>query len=1075
MIKTDPLFATRKTLDEICTAPEKIISVYSLEKHVWADSNSVAARRARRPELKTVEEFLIDPVRSFLNDILRNMAASLIKPDRMAERQENPAGQGYWIQAEFGSGKSHLLCFLSALALGDEAAWEIVKQKEKKAGRSKHDTLHLFWEKGLKAQSRKGKGVFVVVITLTGTGGGAVGLHDKGRRLTEYILDAAKAQIEIELGKNISLYPSELLTDRFLTRDFDRYHHDLKNFLKDPRFFEEDEIEDIDTFIRRIRQEQSPAHKQSCGAELWCFYTEYLKVQPQIEAETEDILKHFVLTVLDEGYSGVLLVLDEVSQFMKNRDGHQRVDDEDTLNVLSNRLAQIHNLPVWTVCAAQNAPQSKTGVKNIIADDRLKLVKLPENDQDRYDIALSRVREIKDPEAVKKYYLLYKRGFNWPDSIGQAEFTRFFPFHKPALEVLTAITLELSTARSAISFMHLTLQHQIKNKGDHIIRLWELFDEAVFHKEDPGSVNTGLTAIKVKRETDFRAYLACKRQIENISKGYLKVYRNKAIRIIRTLFLYFVAKTRQQGISPQEIADNLLLEREPDSNIEENIQHYETLAENLKRELRQIVLNPDENGQPRFRFDPVFTGVDPRDEFKKAQAAAQANPLMLQDAWEHLLAADKWMVRMRHTNMDLSGGIRSIFRTVAAPNGPAYATLPIVWQGRQTGGRIGMRNLGKIADDNLPLPPICSDETDLDFQVIIGKLPIESESIKKILTQYRDPRLILWVPDKLTPEEHARLIDFAAFRKLVKDWQGQGSEDALAVVNWVADVLQTDMAQIYQIVTGSYRRGRMDAQEHSNISFNVTGELKAILTPAVGQVLSSCYISQDIRFDPPFEFRKEDGVKVINGIVKTGEILKEAKFKAKIRDINAARNFGFGLKIMQKSAGHLLDTSDNPYIQAMWMFINDNITDDRPSMKVETLYKNFMGMGGSKAYGLTRRMVEIYLLGLVKNGKIRILVTPKAGISGNMLDYTNIASVDFSVKVLNAMLDVQKMAELEKKMGNITVINVNLSDFKPSRNFIQKKHIDALADEFRQFLEQSFNEIQDDDGVPTVIHITNQE
>ena len=68
MAKTDNLFLARKSLDEICTVPEKIISVYSLEKHVWVDSNSMAARKGRKPELKTVEEFQLDPVRPFLTD-----------------------------------------------------------------------------------------------------------------------------------------------------------------------------------------------------------------------------------------------------------------------------------------------------------------------------------------------------------------------------------------------------------------------------------------------------------------------------------------------------------------------------------------------------------------------------------------------------------------------------------------------------------------------------------------------------------------------------------------------------------------------------------------------------------------------------------------------------------------------------------------------------------------------------------------------------------------------------------------------------------------------------------------------
>ncbi len=371
MPQADDLFLQRKSLDEICTVPEKIISVYSLERHVWADGNAEEARKARQPEMQTIDEFQIDPVRPFLNDILRNMAAPY-----NSSRKENPIGQGYWIQAEFGSGKSHLLCFLAALTLGSKTGWEIVRKKEDSVGRGKRESIYRFYEEGLKTKSEKGKGIFVVVKTLVGSGGGTVGLSDKGRKLSEYILDAVKEQLQSETGKNLSLYPAELLADRFLTEDVDRYRGDLKKFLRDPRFFEEDEFEDAGDFIRDIQQNKSPEYKRSCGNKLWRFYTEYLKVQPHIAAETEDILKHLVETVLAEGYSGILLVLDEVSLFMKNRDEDQRTDDEKTLVVLSNRLAKIHNLPLWTVCAAQQAIESKMGVKNIIADDRLKLVKL---------------------------------------------------------------------------------------------------------------------------------------------------------------------------------------------------------------------------------------------------------------------------------------------------------------------------------------------------------------------------------------------------------------------------------------------------------------------------------------------------------------------------------------------------------------------------------------------------------------------------------------------------------------------------------------------------------------------------
>ena len=120
------------------------------------------------------------------------------------------------------------------------------------------------------------------------------------------------------------------------------------------------------------------------------------------------------------------------------------------------------------------------------------------------------------------------------------------------------------------------------------------------------------------------------------------------------------------------------------------------------------------------------------------------------------------------------------------------------------------------------------------------------------------------------------------------------------------------------------------------MEFHVAGELNSILTPLVERVLTTTYESRDIKFEPPFIFRKEEGVKVINGIVKIGEIPKGTKPN---QNISAAQNFGFGLMIMKKSAERKLDISENPYVQDIWNFIDDKLSDDGQTMKMETLYK----------------------------------------------------------------------------------------------------------------------------------------
>lgn len=1010
----EDLFTHRKTLDEICSVPDKIISVYSLEQHVWQDSNSEVSRKARKPELQTIEEFQIDPVRPFLNDIFRQMAAPY-KP----ERKDNPIGQGYWIQAEFGSGKSHLLCFLSALSLGDKKAWNLVKEKEEKAGKGKRESLYQFWEAGLEKKCTSQKGIFTIVKTLVGTGGGTVGLTDKGERLSEYILDAAKEQIQVELGKNLSLYPVELLADRFLTEDLDRFRTDLKKFLKDPRFFEEDEYEDVDDFLRDIQDNKSPQYKQSCGNKLWRFYTEYLKVKPHIPAETEDILKHMVKVILNEGYSGVLLVLDEVSLFMKNRDEDQRTDDEKTLVVLSNRLGKVENLPIWTICAAQQAIESKMGAKNIIADDRLKLVKLLEKDKDYYDIVLSRVREITDSSAINNYYLYYKKGFTWPNSIGKDEFSHFFPFHKPAIEVLRLVTHELTTARSAIHFMHQTLKYQVKMKGNELIRLWELFDEAVRYEEDPSGVHAGLVAIKTKKDEEYRSYEACKRQIDAQTKGALKVYREKAVKIIQTLFLYHIAKFKMQGITPEEIANSILIERSDDSTPDENIQHYENLTENLKKELRQIVQNFDEDSKPLYRFDPVFTGVDPRDEFKKARDEAEANPAMLKEAWDHLVALDTWPIRTGKMTIDLAYGNSSLFCDISPFIGPwedkALAKagdqiFEITWQGKTVSGMVCMRDLARLSTDKIHLPAINTDETDFDFQFIVGTKYVTHDIVEKLLEFRKDPRNIIWSPADPTLEERDRLIDFAAYRKLISDWQGKETEDAVTIITWVANNLQTDLGKIVKIVDSSYSRGRIDSLKNASMEFHVAGRLASIISPLVERVLTDTYESRAIKFDPPFVFNKEDGVKVINGIVKTGSIPKNTKPN---KDISAAQNFGYGLKIMKKGPVKVLDVSDNLFIQELQSFIEEKLADEAKAMKIDTIYKNFMGIGGPKDYGLNRRMIQIFLLCLVHLGKIRIGISSKAGLATSIIEYSNISNIDFSAKVLDSFTEIHKMEKPE--------------------------------------------------------------
>jgi hypothetical protein len=580
----------RKTLDEITEVPESIISVYVVENHIWADGGSDEARRSREAETRTVEEFLIGPVRPFLNDILRQISAPYIP-----ERKDNPIGQGYWIQAEFGSGKSHLLSFLGALVLGGEEEWNLIREKERKAGLGRRESLYSFYESGLARKTQEGKGVLVAVKTLVGQGGGTIGVSGADRTLTEYVLDAVAEQFYLETNRSLPLYPTEILAERFLnTEDFERYRQDLARYLRDPGFFDKEEREDIEDFVQDLQNNPDPGVQRDCGQRLWDFYERYLKIRPQIPMEAEDVLKHMVERLLAEGYAGLLLILDEVSLFMKDRSDTQRAGDEKALVVLSNRLAKVENLPVWMVCAAQQAIETRMdGAKNIIARERLDLVPLLNDPGAYYDIALSRVREVTDEAAVDAYYEDYKRSFSWPQAVGNDQFSRFFPFFPPGIDVVRAVSYNLTTVRSALYFMLQTLKTQRKRKSRELITLWALFDDVVEYEEDPSGTTKGIASIKTKWPEVWRACETGRRQLDTVVKGPLKVYRSRCEKILKTLFLYHVADMAPNGLGHEELMNSVMEWKdhgaEQRADLQDNLDHYEILTDQVARELAQVV------------------------------------------------------------------------------------------------------------------------------------------------------------------------------------------------------------------------------------------------------------------------------------------------------------------------------------------------------------------------------------------------------------------------------------------------------------------------------------------------------
>ena len=72
-------YANRKPLKDLLKVPERVQSVYSLTQHIWTGESDDARQKSKKGNkvrLETLDEFFLDPVRSYLSRIFQSIAAN---------------------------------------------------------------------------------------------------------------------------------------------------------------------------------------------------------------------------------------------------------------------------------------------------------------------------------------------------------------------------------------------------------------------------------------------------------------------------------------------------------------------------------------------------------------------------------------------------------------------------------------------------------------------------------------------------------------------------------------------------------------------------------------------------------------------------------------------------------------------------------------------------------------------------------------------------------------------------------------------------------------------------------------
>ena len=435
----------------------------------------------------------------------------------------NRKGQGFWVQAEYGAGKTHCIGALVDLLVWREAGvWEHIRDLELKADYG-----------GALSKAKW----FPVAFSLRGMG--QPGDGDSLMRVFEEQIRESIKMFAPELDEPVKITSAELADQWYGGDATEDEKAAVKNFFNREHKCSADDYRSKNgpkKFGQELVRSKLPA-----GRLRGKFKERFAYIYEQI-------------TKLG-GYDGILFVVDE---FRSWQDRHAPgtpayAEDEEVLETLAYVLPMQH-LNIITIIASQgDMPQKLSGGGE--GDRFVPLYLLADkNKGDFGDIVAFRARELGKGAAtdIKDYFDYCRKEYKFikQANISLDAFANIFPFQPRCFEVMRNITQNsekhnLPTARSAIRMAWQTLSNPKLLKGKRLITLADIIDTDELRK--------GLN-----HEHYRDAYLNLQGAIDQLPD--LDVgpeERDQCKAILQTLLLWALSlpENLRDGLTAQEVAE----------------------------------------------------------------------------------------------------------------------------------------------------------------------------------------------------------------------------------------------------------------------------------------------------------------------------------------------------------------------------------------------------------------------------------------------------------------------------------------------------------------------------------------
>jgi len=503
----------------------------------------------------------------------------------LARAMRQDRGRGYFLQGDFGSGKSHFLAALSAW-LCDRPGSQTLSEQHPDLQRLKN----------------KGQRYLTVEVSL-------VNFRDT-TALEKIVVEAIAAALAAH-GIETRLTPLAAFLAHF------------QDILKTPALAE--------AYARQagIAVAEIEAHIKADSRRAYVESVRFLKEQdmPAPEVLVEDKHETFarvLKTIRAAGFDGLWLLLDELSEFFRSKpDARGLNEDARTLQLLGELTG---SAPVWIIAAVQESIERTGDISQVTfrkIRDRFPIKLVLSTVHIKALISKRLVRH--KPGIEEELYRIYEYLRRQFPSISWSfeEFQTVYPIHPTTIALLDGLGELFSEHRGIVDFVYCRLA------GDENRRITGILDRPSHQLLSPESIYDHFA----QRMAEFSAFNIYPRHIlPHLDEVIQRVIEDPedqilARRIVRILVLYRIHPTA--GFPPVKTITELvscdLSEQNPDLNFQFVA---ETILDVLATESKFLTKQPAETGGLPETVYTIVTQEDPSKNLKsKIEQRASEIPL----------------------------------------------------------------------------------------------------------------------------------------------------------------------------------------------------------------------------------------------------------------------------------------------------------------------------------------------------------------------------------------------------------------------------------------------------------------